>query len=181
MTYDLDYFEQRRLSEPKHVVMCTDWIEKYQPENCLDVGCGMGLFTKAMNDLGVECVGIDFSLNDPNIASMVVSPKASFGMSQTLPFADKEFDMVLLLDILEHLPSVEDVRTSLKEASRVCKNVTIFSIPFLGNPDLMGDPTHTIFKTREWWVYEISKYFNLESPPQTWAFSPQILTGVPKK
>jgi SAM-dependent methyltransferase len=53
------------------------------------------------------------------------------GSAAALPFADRAFDVVLLLDVLEHLP---DERPALGEAERVLRpgGTLILSVPYRG-------------------------------------------------
>ena len=51
------------------------------------------------------------------------------GDAKNLPFKDKTYDVVMLLDVLEHIPKKEDVIKSLKEAYRVASKGVIISVP----------------------------------------------------
>lgn len=69
-----------------------------------------------------------------------------------LPFADKTFDAVTLLETLEH---VEDPRATIREAARVCKTngVLIISVP---NELKIEDASHV-------WSFTTTDLFNLLS------------------
>jgi 2-polyprenyl-6-hydroxyphenyl methylase/3-demethylubiquinone-9 3-methyltransferase len=91
----------------------------------LDVGCGGGFMAEALTERGATVTGIDPSeaaiaaasqhaaLNDLQIDYRV-------GSGESLPFADGSFDIVVCVDVLEH---VEDIDRVLSEVRRVlCLN-----------------------------------------------------------
>jgi SAM-dependent methyltransferase len=57
------------------------------------------------------------------------------------PFADQQFEEVVLVDILEHLPSVprtmEEIHRVTKPGGRV-----LVRVPYYNSTDASGDPTH---------------------------------------
>ena len=81
----------------------------------LDIGCGDGQLARALirirPDLKIE--GVD----------VVARPKTLMPIAQydgiTLPFADKSFDYVTIVDVLHH---TDDPTVVLAEASRVARN-----------------------------------------------------------
>ena len=81
----------------------------------LDIGCGDGQLARALMkirpDLKIE--GVD----------VVARPKTLMPIAQydgiTLPFADKSFDYVTIVDVLHH---TDDPTVVLAEASRVARN-----------------------------------------------------------
>lgn len=75
--------------------------------------------------------------------------KGSFfcGTCTSLPFEDKSFDIVVCSEVIEHLPSIEDVIKTFKEVSRVGKR-WIITTP---NSDVQDpkkqSPYHILFFT----------------------------------
>ena len=84
----------------------------------------------------------------------------------------------MLLDILEHL-TYDSLDEVLKNVCKASKNF-IFSIPFIGDPNLEADETHIIKEDKEWWVKKLSKYFKVEEVPGNWLFKHQFLIGKRK-
>jgi ubiquinone/menaquinone biosynthesis C-methylase UbiE len=86
----------------------------------LDLGCGPGVFSNLCSELGASVVGMDFSEAMLSIARQRYG--SGFSMIQSdaklLPFRDKVFDMVIALDVIEHLYEPEAV---LGEVQRVIK------------------------------------------------------------
>jgi 2-polyprenyl-6-hydroxyphenyl methylase/3-demethylubiquinone-9 3-methyltransferase len=99
-------------------------IQKYHGgRKCriLDVGCGGGFLTFGLMEAGHDCTGLDISAEviaaarkrDPaGLCQWTVAP------SEKIPFGAQSFDVVCLMDVLEH---VQDYRAVLREALRVLK------------------------------------------------------------
>lgn len=100
--------------------------KKSKDMKILDMGCGEGIFVKELKSRGFLNVwGIDL-----NYESNVVKR----GDILETGFGDKEFDVVLLLDVIEHL-SFEEQEKVLVEIKRIIKDggEVIFSIPNLAH------------------------------------------------
>lgn len=96
-------------------------------QKVLDVGCGAGgniLFLKnfgQVTGLDISEEALRFSRKEP-FANLVL------GNAETLPFPDASFDVVSILDCIEHL---EDDRKALHECRRVLKKdgVLLLTVP----------------------------------------------------
>lgn len=87
----------------------------------LDIGCGAGLLTNAVQKAGYLATGIDLSENSLKIAAQFDATKKVRYLkadAYQLPFADESFDAVSAMDVLEH---VEKPHLLIAEASRVLK------------------------------------------------------------
>lgn len=92
----------------------------------LDAGCGEGVFLEELADNGfVSAFGVDKHYS---------SDKVSRGSILSLPFKEEAFDIVLLLDVIEHL-SFEKQEIAIREISRVLKSggILLASIPNLAH------------------------------------------------
>ena len=108
-------------------------IKDILPENkdILDIGCLNGNFYNFIKDTFVinSFTGVDLS---PKLIALAKSrfPEQTWVCADRLklPFEDKTFDVVTMFETLEH---VDDPRTSLREAMRVCKTggTIIVSVP----------------------------------------------------
>ena len=89
----------------------------------LEVGCGQGKFSLHLATIGARVVGTDFSTKAIEIAhkrQLAQKSLAKFLVAdaQSLPFADKSFDLVVSCECLEHIPKPEK---ALAEMYRVLK------------------------------------------------------------
>ena len=98
----------------------------------LDMGCGTGLMLEALGPLA-HPVGVDFSplalkfCRQREIARLVCAPVES------LPFRNEQFDLLLALDLLEHM---DDDAALIREMWRLCRPdghvlITVPAFPFL--------------------------------------------------
>jgi len=88
----------------------------------LDLACGLGRVTAPLAASGATVIGVDNAMAMVRAARTKTRRKASFaqGFSGTLPFADRSFDAVLCLGLLEHLPAFLQ-KATLAECMRVLK------------------------------------------------------------
>lgn len=97
------------------------------PTTILDVGCAEGTMAHRLAELtGAEVTGFD--LDDPAITQAWADGPGELvtGDAHALPFEDKSFDLVLGLEVLEH---VADPHQVLAEMVRVTKRPLIVSVP----------------------------------------------------
>jgi len=92
-----------------------------RPLRLLDVGCGGGLLTFDLKDQGWQCTGLDLTDDVLNVGRHRDAKKEVAwvkGRAEDLPFAEQSFDVVVMMDVLEH---IFDPKQALKEAVRVLK------------------------------------------------------------
>ena len=99
----------------------------------LDLGCGTGHMVEILTRQGYRVLGLDIRLEGLQATRRLI-PRSWLvqGQATYLPFADKSFEVVLLVDVLEH---TEDV-AALREVRRVMKPdglliLTVPAVPFL--------------------------------------------------
>lgn len=88
--------------------------------NVLDVGCGAGPGLRYLKSQGVWGVGVDL-VHYPLCQARRLLPNAEVVQAdvvQGLPFASQQFDVVLMSELIEHLPSGPPV---LRECYRVLR------------------------------------------------------------
>jgi SAM-dependent methyltransferase len=100
----------------------------------LDVGCGRGTFTAYCRDVGIECWGFDYS----KWAIEHPYPRCQKGWcvewdaTKAWPYGDKSFDLVLALDIMEHIYT-DDLDFVVNEMYRVAKKWVFLQIATSGD------------------------------------------------
>lgn len=82
----------------------------------LDLGCGTGHMLSHLQDLGAEVAGADPSARALELAQGRGLERLFEALAPGLPFAEEQFDLVIALDVLEH---VEDDVAALQEMRRV--------------------------------------------------------------
>ena len=172
---DKIYFLTHNNLETKHFLMMEIWKKHFKPKTVLDLGCGLGLFGKAATICGLDYTGLELSKwaveNEPfnlNIKQGDITKKHNL----------KDFDLVLVIDVLEHLEP-EDLDKKLNYIKEYGKNF-VFSLPFLGDPNLDEDITHKIKYPKNWWLNKLSEHFDIQLAPAPWYYSTQTLIGVKK-
>lgn len=93
----------------------------------LDIGCGTGLMMKELEKHG-EVYGLDVSEVAVEYCKRRNLNNISLGSVENIPFDDNYFDVVIAMDILEH---VENDEGAILEIQRVCKKkgVAIIFVP----------------------------------------------------
>jgi 2-polyprenyl-3-methyl-5-hydroxy-6-metoxy-1,4-benzoquinol methylase len=91
-------------------------------EKVLDIGCGSCLSLLEMRNLGITAFGVEA---DPNVRTIAdrYSFKVHIGNLMENPFPGEQFDLVVLNQVVEHVPDpailLETVRGRLKSGGRV--------------------------------------------------------------
>lgn len=106
----LSYFYQLKL------------VRELSPLSLLEIGPGEGVVTDVLRKDGVAVTTIDIAPDlNPDVVGSVIQ----------LPFKDKEFDLALACEILEHI-KFEDVPQALRELVRVSRAHVVISLPHPG-------------------------------------------------
>jgi SAM-dependent methyltransferase len=103
----------------RHLLRLAARLEIGPHQRVLDVGCGTGQWLKAASEFGAVPCGIDLSEKAIGVCrSMMPGGTFHAQAAETLPFDDRQFDMVSCLGALEHFV---DARSALNEMIRVAK------------------------------------------------------------
>lgn len=143
-------------------------------ERILDAGCGEGFVVSYLlreND-GLTITGIDCSLQAIEMARQMVSGVLfNVGDLREMPYRDDSFDLVMCLEVLEHLP---DPHKGLRELRRVTSVHCLVSVPhepfFRATNFLRGrhvpawgrDPEHLQHWTARQFRRLVEHYFEVE-------------------
>lgn len=103
------------------------------PDRLLDLGTGRGVFLwpllEEFPDLQVTCLDVlDYRVSDLQAVARggVERLSALHCPLEEMPFADRQFPVVTMLEVLEHTP---DPFRALSEVARVCERALILSVP----------------------------------------------------
>jgi SAM-dependent methyltransferase len=118
--YEKEYWTQRqtehhglpdikaraRLDLPER---CTHWLKRLlslrvPPANVLEVGCAHGGYVALLGWAGFEAVGTELSPWVARFASDTFGVKVLTGLIEDQPFVPGSFDVIVLNDVIEHLP-----------------------------------------------------------------------------
>lgn len=182
--YDEDYFD-RGCQSGKSNYIDYSWerigsevektaehvINQFAPEKSLDVGCAKGFLVKALFDRGVDAYGIDASEYAVAKIPENINNRIRLGLASDLPYKSNEFDLVTILDVLEHIPEELADRTCA-ELLRVSSKWVLVYVVTKHEPDDI-DPTHINIKLRDWWETKF-KELGGEICPIEAIFNPNI-------
>lgn len=102
------------------IELIKEWIGNLSGLNVVDLGCGGGLISIPLLEMGAELTGIDIS--EPSIRVAITKSKSENRFlvkdlrDTNLP--SESTDLVILADVLDH---IEDYGLCLREASRIAK------------------------------------------------------------
>lgn len=94
-------------------------------ECILDLGCGSGALADPASGLGFDVVACDLSTT----ALAKVCTKKCRGSVHEMMFADRSFDLVVVAEVLEHIPDAIYAQ-ALKEVARITKRYILLSVPY---------------------------------------------------
>jgi ubiquinone/menaquinone biosynthesis C-methylase UbiE len=100
------------------------FARKHASGSILDFGCGYGAYGGAMLREGYKCVGCDINMQYLRKAAATGLPVVN--VDSNLPFPDRSFDSVLMLEVLEHVP---DINSALTEAFRIARKNVLITVP----------------------------------------------------
>ena len=83
----------------------------------LDIGCGLGVYVRKFREFSDRVYGIDIDAKRLREGART-TPGLMLSASETLPFRDAAFDVVVLNEVIEH---VRDDAATLAEALRVIR------------------------------------------------------------
>lgn len=100
-------------------------IDSVNIDNILDIGCGEGFVINFLRNKNI--IGLDISEDVLTIAK-IQNPDNEFfiGNIYNLPFKKNGFDIVMAIEVLEHIDKPEK---AIDEIKRVSKKYCIFSVP----------------------------------------------------
>jgi ubiquinone/menaquinone biosynthesis C-methylase UbiE len=120
--YVSDFYEEQRYQLP-YARLYHDWLSQKILSSVvckgriLDDGCGTGILSEALQEPGIELIGLDISRKMLMNASKRMK-MLTMGDSECLPFTDSAFDLVIGRSLLHHL---SDPAKGVREIHRVLR------------------------------------------------------------
>lgn len=104
-------------------------VEPLHPRSTLDAGCGEGeTITRLGPLLGKRIAAVDISAYSVDrLLERQPSVEVRTASIMDLPFPDDSFDLVLCLEVIEHL---DDPKRAVRELSRVATREVVVSVPY---------------------------------------------------
>ncbi|MBW7888003.1 MAG: methyltransferase domain-containing protein [Bacteroidetes bacterium] len=141
------------------------FIEQHAGKQILDFGCAIGNYSLHLSGKGYVTTGVD--INEQYVKIAQSRGVNALHITGKTPFADKSFDTVIILEVLEHLSDPDIV---LQEAKRLAKNNVLITTPNcnkikeLRNVGLLfehfADKDHRNFFTQETMHELLLKHFS---------------------
>ena len=116
----------------EHYGALVRFVAENAGNSILDLGCGYGAYSLALTSQNRQCVGCD--INMTYLVKAAASGLPVVSAYPVLPFADRSFDTVILLEVIEHVPEIEGI---LKEAFRVARRNVLITVPNSENLELL--------------------------------------------
>lgn len=102
-----------------------DFVSEHAGARVLDLGCGLGGYSRALAQRGFEITALDVVPEYVDRARSIGVPAELYD-GERLPLEDGSVDTVILLEVLEHL---DDPAALLREARRVARKGVLVTTP----------------------------------------------------
>lgn len=138
----IDYIFWKRLS------LAVSFVKKNfkSRSEILDFGCGTGVLSYEIAKNGHNVTAIDLNLTPVNILKNKINYPESINFIQgdffSLNFVDKKFDVIIALDVLEHIP-LDELPLYLKKFELLLKPRGVI---------IISGPTEN-------WLYKLGRFF----------------------
>jgi ubiquinone/menaquinone biosynthesis C-methylase UbiE len=149
-------------------------LSGFKNARVLDLGCGAGEHSLFLMSHGFTVIPVDLEKRCNGVLPCFARADAV-----QLPFVGKSFDLVVAIDVFEHIPDIQtafaEVKRVLKDGGRIIAFVPndspvprIYSWITLREPTSRGDPTHVRFLNYAGWRSLLSKNFRVLSVHGQW-------------
>ncbi len=110
-----DRYRDKTQAEYSSHALALNVLKKHKAQKVLDLGCGLGHVASRCKQSGMKVTGVDCVT--PLLESMTEFHTANLE-SDVLPVSVRDFDAVLLLDVIEHLANPEEFLLSMRNDDR---------------------------------------------------------------
>lgn len=122
-----DEYWKEHINKELEIDMWIDEYNEYLKNNgkCLELGCGIGQYSKRFMEYGYEVISTDISDIALNEVKKINKNTKKLDMSEPLPFKDNEFDLVFA-NLSIHYFSEKVTKQLIEEIFRVLKKEGLF-------------------------------------------------------
>ncbi len=169
---DRDYWEERARRHGTAACGCLNPIEyRYEERlrwdalqrlvkpragwDVLDIGCGVGTWSRRLAAQGARVVGADFSAEMIKMATPAKGVEFMVGSAQDLDLPDGRFDLVLSVTVLQHITTEGELPRALANIHRMLKpGGRFFLLEYSPNRPPAQDPraSHMRYRARDEWI-----------------------------
>jgi ubiquinone/menaquinone biosynthesis C-methylase UbiE len=142
-----------------------DFCRRYAGKKILDFGCATGDYCLELKRLGFKCIGVD--INEDYVKIARDKGVEAYFVKDKLPFDDKSFDTVIMIEVLEHVSNPAEILQEIKRVTRknVCltvpNNTQFYKLKqFNLTYEHMLEGDHVNFFTKESLSNLLSKHYN---------------------
>jgi len=159
--YDKSYFETKEKAKAPpytweakryHLEIIAESLKYFNPKTVLDIGCAKGFLVYLFLEKKISAYGIDISRYAIENSFVQIRDKLFVVdvEKDSFPFKDNFFDLIVGLEVLEHLSSFDNL---FKECFRILKDggYLFFTTPQPGSFDAKGDITHINVNNNKFW------------------------------
>jgi SAM-dependent methyltransferase len=121
----------------------------------LDIGCGVGTWSRRIAGQGAHVVGADFSAEMIKMATPAQGVEFVVGSAQDLDLPSGKFDLVLSVTVLQHITSDPELQLALANIRRMLKvGGRLFVLEYSPNqpPAEVARPSHMRYRTCDEWI-----------------------------
>jgi len=103
-------------------------LDGLEPEIVVEIGAGEGRITEHLVERFPNATVVGLDLPDTNLAEEwdEIDVPMFFGDATRMPFVDNSIDLVVGLEVLEHVP---EPQRALADIARVCRGTAVLSVP----------------------------------------------------
>lgn len=179
-TYDSNYFEdyvrryRTNLHDLRRVAKILKITDAKEDASVLDMGCGVGAYIDALEDRKKirSIVGIDFSIDALSFGkSQYGLKKLVCGDISALPFEGKRFDLVYLIEVVEH---IEEQNQLFSEINRVLRDEGVLIITTSPISSYILFPVVQKIRDKPW-LHTIIKPYDIEGDKHVAIQHPRVL------
>ena len=136
--YDESYSDENWQEKDDTHIAKASYIDRFfDAEKILDVGCSFGRLVHALREKGRDAWGTDYSQYFVDHAHPEVREYLqTINVEQLFSFISDRFDLLLCMEVLEHLP-LSVINKAIADFSSICKDTLLITVPSHG-PNTQG-------------------------------------------